>query len=91
MPVILAPDAFDLWLNCAEVDAQTAAALIAPAPDDLFEAYPVSTEVNRVANDNAKLLEPLAPGAPESPPASKSASKPKREKAANDGGQGVLF
>ena len=34
MPVILAPDAFDLWLNCAEVDAQTAAALIAPAPDD---------------------------------------------------------
>ncbi len=63
MPVILAPDTFDLWLNCAEIDAQTAAALIAPAPDDLFEAYPVSTDVNRVANDNAKLLEPLAPGA----------------------------
>jgi putative SOS response-associated peptidase YedK len=68
MPVILAPDAFDLWLNCDEVDAETAAALIAPAPDDLFEAYPVSTDVNRVANDNAKLLEPLAPGAPKPPP-----------------------
>jgi putative SOS response-associated peptidase YedK len=85
MPVILAPGAFDLWLNCAEVDSQTAAALIAPAPDDLFEAYPVSTDVNRVANDNAKLLEPA--DAPEPPPA----PKPKREKTANDGGQGVLF
>ncbi len=31
--------------HCAEIDAQTAAALIAPAPDDLFEAYPVSTDV----------------------------------------------
>jgi putative SOS response-associated peptidase YedK len=87
MPVILAPDAFDLWLNCAEVDAQTAAALIAPAEDDLFEAYPVSTDVNRVANDNAKLLEPVVAGAPESPPA----PKPKREKPAKDGGQGALF
>jgi hypothetical protein len=83
----LAPDAFDLWLNCAEVDAQTAAALITPAQDDLFETYPVSTEVNRVANDNARLLEPVASGAPELPPA----PKPKREKTANDGGQGALF
>jgi putative SOS response-associated peptidase YedK len=87
MPVILAPDAFDLWLNCAEVEAQTAAALIAPAPDGLFEAYPVSTEVNRVANDNAKLLEPVVAGAEPAPPVPES----KREKTANDGGQGALF
>ncbi len=64
MPVVVPPEAFDLWLNCAEVDAETAAALIAPAPDDALEAYPVSTEVNRVANDNARLLEPVAAGAP---------------------------
>ncbi len=93
MPVILAPDAFDLWLNCAEVDAQTAAALIAPAPDNLLEAYPVSTEVNRVANDNAKLVEPLAarpqPGPP--PPPKPPARAPKREKAKKDSGQGALF
>ena len=85
MPVVVAPDAFDLWLNCAEVDAETAAALIAPAPDDLFEAYPVSTDVNRVANDNAKLLEPLAPGAPEPPPAPKPPARaPKRAKKDED-------
>jgi hypothetical protein len=63
MPVIVPPEAFDLWLNCRDVDAQTAAALIAPAPEDLLEAYPVSTDVNRVANDNAKLLERVVPGA----------------------------
>ena len=59
MPVIVPPEAFDLWLNCAEVDAETAAALIAPAPDDLLEAYEISTAVNRVANDNPKVLERL--------------------------------
>ncbi|MGA9282563.1 MAG: SOS response-associated peptidase family protein [Pseudolabrys sp.] len=57
MPVIVASDAFNLWLDCANVDAETAAALIAPAPDDLLEAYEVSTAVNRTANDNPKLIE----------------------------------
>ena len=93
MPVILAPDAFDLWLNCAKVDAQTAAALIAPAPDSLFEAYPVSTDVNRVANDNAKLVEPVVVGA-EPPPPPKSASTPPArapKRAKKDEGQTPLF
>ena len=54
MPVIVPPDAFDLWLNCTDVDAQTAAALIVPAPENLLDAYEVSTAVNRVANDNAE-------------------------------------
>ncbi len=90
MPVVVEPDAFDLWLNCADIDAQTAAALITPAPDQLFEAYPVSTDVNRVANDNAKLLEPLAPGAPESAAVLKPPARaPKRVK--KDEGQTSLF
>src|SRR5712671_5352794 len=50
MPAILPPDAFELWLDCARVDAQTAAALIVPAPETLLEAFPVSTAVNRTAN-----------------------------------------
>ncbi|WP_281015585.1 SOS response-associated peptidase family protein, partial [Rhodoplanes serenus] len=45
MPVIVPPEAFDLWLDASVVDALTAAALIAPAPDDLLEAHPVSTAV----------------------------------------------
>ena len=60
MPVIVAPETFDLWLDCANVDAMTAAALIAPAPDALLECYEVSPAVNRVANDDARLVEPIA-------------------------------
>src|SRR5262249_2611622 len=42
MPVILDPAAYAMWLDCANVDAETAAALIASAPDDLLEVYEVS-------------------------------------------------
>ena len=62
MPVFVPPQAFDLWLDCANVDAEVAAALIAPADDALLEAYPVSTEVNRVANDAAALIAPAPVG-----------------------------
>jgi putative SOS response-associated peptidase YedK len=89
MPVIVPPEAFDLWLNCVEFDAQTAAALIAPAPDDLLEAYPVSTDVNRMANDNAKLLERVVPGAEALQPPKPPARTPKR--ARKDEDQTSLF
>ena len=72
----------------------TASALIAPAPEDLLEAYPVSTAVNRTANDNAKLLEPADPEAEPAPkPAAKPAkpAPPKRAKEKKDDGQGALF
>lgn len=89
MPVIVPPEAFDLWLNAGEVDATTAAALIAPAPDNLLEAYEISTAVNRTANDNPKLLEPVVAGKLEPAPAPKPAARVKRAK--KDSGQGALF
>lgn len=86
MPVILPPDAFDLWLDCAKVDAPTAAALLVPARDDVLEAYQVSAAVNRVANDSEALIAPYVEGADETEPqkasgraadaASKSSKKP---------------
>ena len=84
MPVIVPPDAFDLWLDGATVDATTAAVLIAPAPDNLLEAYEISTAVNRTANDNPKLLEPVGVAPPEPV---KPASPPTRVKRGkkNDG------
>ncbi len=99
MPVVVPEDAFDLWLDTAHVDVTTASALIAPAPDDRLEAYPVSTAVNRTANDNAALLQPVdLDAAPPPKPKRKPAAKmprPKREKEKkvdkkNDG-QGALF
>lgn len=59
MPVIVPPEGFDLWLDAANVDAATAAALIAPAPENLLEAFEISTAVNRTANDDRILLEPV--------------------------------
>ena len=93
MPVIVPPEAFDLWLDTGAVDAETAAqTVIHPAPDDWLEAYEVSTAVNRTANDNPKLVERLAPGAAAEPaPAPKPSARGKRKKAEKDGGQGALF
>ena len=66
-------------------------ALIAPAPENLLEAYEVSTAVNRTANDNPKLLERMAAGA-EPEPAPKPAARPVRAKRTKkDNGQASLF
>src|ERR1700743_3460110 len=39
MPVIVPPEAFNLWLDCTADDATTAAALMVPAPERLLGAY----------------------------------------------------
>jgi len=89
MPVVVSPDAFNLWLDCTNVDAETAASLIAPAPENLLEAYEVSTAVNRTANDNPDLIGRYTPGSENEPPGTTSRRSPKR--ARKDDGQGVLF
>jgi len=107
MPVIVPPDAFDQWLGAgvlasgvdAKFDLENAIALIRPAPDDLLEAHPVSRQVNRVANDNPKLLELFDLSAEPAPlPKPARAKKPKPEEVPpkkadmkEDDGQGALF
>jgi putative SOS response-associated peptidase YedK len=107
MPVIVPPDAFDRWLGAgvlasgadAKFDLENAIALIKPAADDLLVAYPVSTQVNRVANDNPKLLDLFDLSAePAATLKTARAQKPKPEKARpkkadvkKDDGQGALF
>ncbi len=93
MPVVIPPEAFDRWLDGARVDAESAMVLIAPAPETLFEAYEVSTAVNRTGNDSAALIAP----APASPAEAGGAAKriTKRvaagAKPAKDDGQTSLF
>src|SRR5579862_7359955 len=96
MPVFVPPQAFDLWLDCANVEADVAAALIAPAEDRLLEAYEISTAVNRVANDSAALIAPVSAEAPRvAPPPSPDAfakeKKPRPKKAKVPDGQASLF
>jgi putative SOS response-associated peptidase YedK len=88
MPVIVAPDAFEFWLDSQNVDAPTAAALITPAPDGLLALHPVSPAVNRTANDGPTLIEPMAPG--DAAPAVEQMPKP-RTKPKKDDGQASLF
>jgi putative SOS response-associated peptidase YedK len=87
MPAVIAPEAFDMWLDCDRVDTELASALIAPAPEQAFEAYEISTAVNRTANDGPQLIEPVSEG--ETPPAPPPrVARPRTKK---DNGQQSLF
>jgi putative SOS response-associated peptidase YedK len=78
MPVILEPDAWDMWLDTARVDEHMAAALIAPARNELLEVYEVSPAVNRAIHDGPELIAPYTAPA-EQAPAAKPARKPKKD------------
>jgi putative SOS response-associated peptidase YedK len=53
MPVILDPDGYDLWLDPGMRDPSVASELLKPYDARLMRAYPVSTRINHVANDDA--------------------------------------
>lgn len=59
MPVVLPPSAWDTWLDESNADVEALSRLLVPAPDDLLEAYPVSTEVSSVRNNGEQLIIPL--------------------------------
>jgi putative SOS response-associated peptidase YedK len=90
MPVIVAPESFDLWLDCGQCDADAAAALIAPAPVHLLEVHEVSTAVNRTANDSEALIEPVADKVAITVAMPKLAKRAKA-KSSDDEGQASLF
>jgi putative SOS response-associated peptidase YedK len=80
MPVVVPPEAFDFWLDCGNVDALTAAALFVPAPEGLFEAYEISSAVNRTVNDGPELVAPVAADAAAPADASPGPREPARRK-----------
>jgi putative SOS response-associated peptidase YedK len=59
MPVVLPPSVWDAWLDPANEDTESLEKLLVPAPDDLLELFPVSTEVNSVRNNGPQLVIPL--------------------------------
>jgi len=56
MPVILDEHDYDRWLD-SDADAE---ALLRPAPEELLETYPVSTQVNKPAHAGPELIEPIS-------------------------------
>lgn len=60
MPVILAPDDYDRWLDPAIQKPDQLQPLLRPYPSDAMLAYPVSTHVNSPRNEDAKCIAPAA-------------------------------
>lgn len=97
MPVTIAPEAFAVWLDCVNVRLDEAMALLVAPPEGTFAWHEVSTAVNRVANDDARLTEPVseedvareAAQAKAEADAKRSRARPQRKAASND--QGSLF
>jgi putative SOS response-associated peptidase YedK len=79
-PVILPADAFDLWLDCRNVDALTAAELCVPPRDGTLAAYEVSPAVNHADNDGPALIEPAPPQQPGVEPGEAASAKSTRKK-----------
>jgi putative SOS response-associated peptidase YedK len=61
MPAILGPEDFDRWLDPDLSDPETVKPLLRTFPADMLESYPVSTFVNRPANDGPRCVERAAP------------------------------
>lgn len=57
MPVILAESDYALWLDPIVDDPGDVAHLLAPCGDEELVAEPVSTHVNRVANDDPQCIQ----------------------------------
>jgi len=60
MPVILSPDDYAKWIDPAPAAPADLQPLLAPFPAESMGAYPVSTLVNRPANDRPDCVQPLA-------------------------------
>jgi len=59
MPVLLAPDAWDLWVDRGVQDPEAVQGLLVPAPEGTLAFHPVSKRVGSVKNDDPELLEPV--------------------------------
>jgi putative SOS response-associated peptidase YedK len=56
MPVVIAPESYGLWLG---EEGAGAAALMRPAPEDLFVFHPVDRAVSAARNDSPDLMAPI--------------------------------
>lgn len=67
MPVVLAQDQWASWLDPDNHDTDALQELMVPYPPELMAEHPVSTLVNKVANNTADLVRPLSTPAVDQP------------------------
>jgi len=59
MPVILDPDAYELWLDPGLTKVAAASDLLKPYDARLMRCYPISARINHVANDDEECARPV--------------------------------
>jgi putative SOS response-associated peptidase YedK len=59
MPVILPRDTWSRWLGEDSEDETALRGFLKRFPTEPMTAYPISTRVNSVKNDDAALIEPV--------------------------------
>jgi putative SOS response-associated peptidase YedK len=93
-PVTIAPDHFQRWLDCRDDGTDSAVELLRPSHEGEFVWHPVSTKVNRTANDAAQLILPISAeeiAEEEAATPARKAAPRKPAPVAADDGQGSLF
>ncbi len=60
MPVIVAPENYEVWLDPDVREADWLTPLLTPYPAEALEAYPVSRFVNSPSNDDERCVESVA-------------------------------
>src|SRR5258705_10980028 len=93
VPVTIAPDDFERWLDGLNNDAESVMPLlVGPRPGECAW-HEISTRVNRVANDDAQLILPITDEerVVEAPEPKKTAVRKAAAAAPEDEGQGSLF
>ena len=99
VPVTIAPDDFERWLDCRSDEADSVTPLMRGPEEGEFAWHEISTRVNHVANDDPQLILPMSEQEIEAERAAVSAAKPARKSAprkaetsaSGDDGQGSLF
>lgn len=61
MPVIIDPGGYDLWLDTSVTETDLLKPLLRPHPSENIIYYPVSSGVNRPANDDPQCIEQVDP------------------------------
>jgi len=90
VPVTIAPEDFERWLDCRGDEVEAVLSLMVAPRVGEFAWHPVSTRVNRVANDDAQLLLPISAEEMEAEAPKKKVAR-KAAAAPADDGQGSLF
>ncbi len=76
LPVVIAPQDFDRWLDCRTQEPRDVTDLMVPAQDDFFECIPVSDLVNKVKNVGSGLQTPIEGAKPLPKPKKRPGEKP---------------